>query len=94
MRKALLAVTEVAGALGTDHIGLTPSALKYGLLFRGRTTMQTSESVNPDVILCATKNTSYRITETDYSCTTPGYRSVRELIGCQILVRTDRLAPR
>jgi hypothetical protein len=94
MRQALVAVTEVAASMGTDRIALTPSALKYGLLFRGRTTMQTTDRPNPDVILCATKNTSYRVTETNFSCATPGYRTLRQFVGCEILVRSDRVLPK
>lgn len=94
MRKALAAVTEVAASRRTDRIGLTPNALKYGLLFPGKTTMQTTGGPNPEVILCATKNTSYRVVETDFSCSTPGYESVRQLIGCEILVRSSMVSPR
>ena len=109
MRQALASVSEVAASLGTNRIALTPSALKYGLMFNGLTTLQPSERAllaeGPDrkdldgqplaeVILCGTKNTSYRVLSSDLSCVTKGYETVRAFAGCEILVRSDRIPNR
>lgn len=90
MHQGLVAVTEVAREIGTDRIALTPDALKYGLLFRGTTSMYLADRENPDAVLCATKNTSYRVWEVDYSCVIPGYERVRSIPGSDVLVRSDR----
>ena len=92
MNDAMMVVNEVSASQGTKHIALTPNALKYGLLFRGRTSMYVPDHENPDVILCATKNTSYRISEVDLACEFPGYRRVRSVIGSDVLVRADKAA--
>jgi hypothetical protein len=106
MRQALAAVSEVASSLGTNRIALTPSSLKYGLMFHGQTIMEPSDRGNgadapggsaggdhqtADVILCGTRNTSYRLLESAFSCAINGFRIARALAGCEILVRSERM---
>jgi hypothetical protein len=89
MTDAMNTLANVTRSRGVTEVGVTTNALKYGLMFPGRTVQFPEGGARPPVVLCATKNTSYRITETDFSCSFEGYRRVASSIGVDILVKSE-----
>lgn len=81
---------------GAPELGITPSAFKVGLLYRGRTIAVARDRAQPDLVLCHAAAASYRmsglLSGPRYSCDLPGYRVAEDIVddGYFILQRSDR----
>ena len=92
MGLALAAAAEVSKKHGDSELGLTLSALKAGLLHRGRTSMvgMGAGAVNPPrVVLCGAADYSYRMGHFKQRCDVAGYRAAQSLPGYEILLREE-----
>ena len=95
MRVAVTTAAQLSASHGDSELGLTLTALKAGLLHRGRTTMVGAKKVNPPrVVLCGTANDSYRTGDFTWPCKVVGYRVAQSLAGYEILVREEGKSPR
>jgi hypothetical protein len=89
---ALSAASNKIANLGGGPLGLTFEAAKTGLLFRGQTTMVGKDaSQAPAVVLCSTRDPSYRASVRVARCDLPGYEDQQTFDDFHVMVR--RISP-
>jgi hypothetical protein len=87
-RAALTAAVTLVREVGGREIGLTPDALKVGMLFRGPTPLVLEGRGGPRVVLCSEQSSSYRTpANMSNACALPGYAESSARGGFHVLVR-------
>jgi hypothetical protein len=82
----LEAASAAIAAGGDDVLGLTYSASKAGMLYRGRTVLFES-GIGPKFVLCSTQSPSYRVPDQVFNCTFPDYEEVSSRGSFHVLRR-------
>jgi hypothetical protein len=86
--RALAALGRLADAAGTTDVGMTWSAVKTGIFYRGPITVAVDRH-QPAIVLCSTHYASYRDPNEQFSCALPGYREGVASDEFHILTRED-----
>jgi hypothetical protein len=92
-QQAMGIVLDVASAVADAHgertLGVTPNALKAGVLHNGPTTLFDPVSNRTAAVLCAEVSASHRAREAHFSCRFPGYHPINSRDGFFALARDD-----
>ncbi len=89
--RALALATSAVAAAGDHVLGLTSTATKSGLLFRGQTVEVTRGAGGPKVVLCGTHYPSYRDAENPagaFNCALPQYEKL-DTVGTSVVLRRE-----
>jgi hypothetical protein len=70
---ALATASRLAGELGVNELGMTESAAKVGVLYRGHSSWILNGQGGAPLVLCSSQSWSYRSSERPVPCRIPGY---------------------
>jgi hypothetical protein len=89
MAQARRAAEQIARQVDSRELGLTPQAVKAGLLFPGPTPVVSIVDTEVAVVLCSSRSASYRARNDggNYSCAVPGYQADYRAGDFEVLVR-------
>lgn len=91
MADALQTAQAVTRDLDVHDLGVTPEAVKAGIMFPGTVRLAEPGLSQSKVVLCSLRSASYRQpNDGPHSCNWPGYREYRRVGDYEILVRQPR----
>jgi hypothetical protein len=85
---ALSAVSRLAETAPSADVGLTWSAVKTAIFYRGSITVL-DEQRRPQIVLCSTHYASYRDPNEQFSCSFPGYKDRMNVAEFHLLTREN-----